>query len=470
LIDHGILKKALATAMSKGADYADIFIEQAAFNRVIADDRKMRTLFASERGVGVRVVIGDRTYYAITNSFEENEILRVAAYVRDAAGQSSNETDIIDLRRVERTWPYPFELRPTESDIAKKAELVMRAEDRGWSTPDADQVTVMYRDSERDIMLASTLYDHVVSHTLGLTEFSVTVIVAKNGRRESGDKGYAFYSGMESLTGDCAPEKIAQRAAEIATISIDARDCPRGEMPVVFAPGANGILFHESCGHGMEADLVEKGSSFTGKIGRQVASESVTIVDDGTLRGYPGSFEFDDEGTATQRTTLIDGGTLTNYMHSSITARKFDTNPTGSARRESYEYPPIPRMRNTYILAGESDPEDIIGSTRRGLYAVEPGGGGQVNVFTGEFITSIKLGYMIEDGKVTYPVRGASIIGRGIDALMSVDMVGTDQKIVKTSGRCGKGQRVPVGVGMPTVRVRSLTVGGTGDAFNGGGE
>jgi TldD protein len=468
VIDHELLKEALTVATSKGADYADIFVERATFNRVIADDKKTRTSFASERGVGIRVVIGDRTYYAITTSFEENEILRVAAYVRDAAGEAANETDIIVLGKTDRTWPYPFMIRPAESEIAKKVELVKRAEDRGWSTPHADQVTVMYRDSERDVLLASTLYDHVVSHTLGLTEFTTTVIVSKNGRRETGDKGYAFYSGMESLTGECTPEKIADRAAEIATISIDAGDCPRGEMPVVFAPGANGILFHESCGHGMEADLVEKGSSFTGKIDQQVASELVTLVDDGTLKGYPGSFEFDDEGTASQSTTLIDNGILKNYMHSSITARKLDMTPTGSARRESYEYPPIPRMRNTYITTGESDPDDIIKSTKRGLYAVEPGGGGQVNVFTGEFITSVKLGYLIEDGKITRPVRGASIIGRGIDALMNIDMVGTDQSIVKMSGRCGKGQRIPVGVGMPTVRVRSLTVGGTGDAYNGG--
>lgn len=470
MIDREILKRALSAVTGRGADYADIFVERAAYSGVVAEDRKMRTSFAAERGVGIRVVIGERTFYAITNSFDEKEILRVAEYVRDAGGGSGNDRGTIDLREIGRSWPYPFEIRPTESAIEQKAELVKRAEERGWATPDVDQVTITYRDSEREIVLASTLHDRVVSHTLGLTEFRASVIVARNGRRESGDNGFSFYSGLESLAGEHTPERIADRAAEIATVLMDARDCPRGEMPVVFAPGRNGVLFHESCGHGMEADLVEKGSSFTGRIDQQVASELVTLVDDGTLRGYPGSFEFDDEGIPSENTTLIDNGILRNYMHSSITARKFKSAPTGSARRESYEFPPIPRMRNTYILAGESDPEDIIRATRRGLYAVEPGGGGQVNVFTGEFITAIKLGYMIEDGKVTYPVRGASIIGRGIDALMDIDMVGRDLHVERSSGRCGKGQQVPVGMGMPTVRVKSLTVGGTGDIYNGDGQ
>jgi len=470
LLDHEILKKALAAAMGKGADYADVFVERSAFNRVAADDRKIKTSLAVEQGVGIRVVVDGKSYYAITDSFDEKEILRVAAYVRDAAGGSARETGVIDLRRAERTWPYPFAIKPAKSDIEKKTELVKIAEDRGWAAPGAVQVTVSYRDSQRDILLATTLHDRVVSHTLGLTEFHTSVIIEKNGTRESGDKGHAFYAGIEALTGEYAPEKIAGKAAEIAAISMTAKDCPRGEMPVVFAPGENGILFHESCGHGMEADLVERGSSFTGLMGKPVASPLVTLVDDGTLQGYPGSFEFDDEGTPSEKTVLIDKGTLRNYMHSSVTAKKFNVSPTGSARRESYEYLPIPRMRNTYILAGQDDPEDIIKSTKRGLYAVTPGGGGQVNVFTGEFITSVKLGYMIEDGKITYPVRGASIVGRGIDALKNIDMVGSDMKVSKLSGRCGKGQQVPVGVGMPTVRVKSLTVGGTGDAYNGGGE
>lgn len=470
LIDHVILKKALETAMSKGADYADVFAEQSLYNRVTADDRKMKTSLSVEQGVGIRVVTAGRSYYAITDSFEEEEIQRVAAYVRDAAGGSIHETGVIDLRRIGRTWPYPFKIRPAESEIGKKTELVKAAEERGWAAPDAVQVTVSYRDSQRDILLATTLHETIVNHTLGLTEFHTSVIIEKDGHRESGDKGYTFYAGMEALEGDFSPEKVAERAANIAAISLTAKDCPRGEMPVVFAPGANGILFHESCGHGMEADLVEKGSSFTGKMDKPVASPLVTLVDDGTLQGYPGSFEFDDEGTPSEKTVLIDKGTLRSYMHSSVTAKKFGVPPTGSARRESYEFLPIPRMRNTYILAGKDDPEDIIKSTKRGLYVVEPGGGGQVNVFTGEFITSVKLGYMIEDGRITYPVRGASIVGRGIDALQNIDMVGSDMKVAKISGRCGKGQQVPVGVGMPTVRVKSLTVGGAGEAYNGGGE
>jgi len=468
LIDHEILKKALAVAVEKGADFADVYVEKAAYNWITADDKKLKTALSFERGIGIRVVTDGRTYYAITSSFEESEILKVAAYVRDAAGSNGRAGHTKDFREQKNKWEYPFKISPSDPDIEARVDIVKRAEERGWSAPNAIQTTVAYRDHQRDILLASTLNDSIVSHSLGLTEFYATVIMEKNGIRESGRQGHAFYSGIEAMTGEYSPEKMADKAARIAAISLEAKDCPRGEMPVVFAPGENGILFHESCGHGMEADLVEKGSSFTGLIGKTAASPLVTLVDDGTLPGFPGSYEFDDEGTPSQNTVLIENGILENYMHSSITAKKMNVEPTGSARRESFQYPPIPRMRNTYILAGESDPEDIIKNTKRGLYAVDPGGGGQVNVFTGEFITSIKLGYMIEDGKITYPVKGASIVGRGIDALLNIDMVGNDLKINRSSGRCGKGQQVPVGVGMPTVRVKSLNVGGTGDAYEGG--
>ena len=468
MIDHGVLRKALAVAVEKGADFADVYVEKAVYNWITADDKKLKTALSFELGVGIRVVADRRTYYAITNSFEEPDILKVAAYVRDAAGSNGRAGKVMDLRRHQTAWDFPFRILPSDPDIEARVDIVKRAEERGWSQPNAIQTTVAYRDHQRDTLLASTLNDSIVSQSLGLTEFSVTVIAEKNGIRESGRRGNAFYSGIEAMTGEYAPEKMAAEAAEIAAISLTAKDCPRGEMPVVFAPGENGILFHESCGHGMEADLVEKGSSFTGLTGKQAASPLVTLVDDGTLPGFPGSFEFDDEGTPSQKTLLIEDGILRNYMHSAITARQAKAAPTGSARRESFEYPPLPRMRNTYILAGKSDPRDIIKSTKRGLYAIHPGGGGQVNVFTGEFITSVKLGYMIEDGELTYPVKGASIIGRGIDALFDIDMVGNDLVINKSSGRCGKGQQVPVGVGMPTVRVKSLTVGGTGDAYEGG--
>jgi TldD protein len=468
VIDHDILRKALKVASAGGADYADIFVENAVHNRILADDRKLKTNVSAERGVGIRVVKDGHTYYAITNSFEEPEVLKVAAYVRDAAGGGQETGKIGDLQVAKRSWPYPFAVQPALADTDRKTDLVHAGEEIAWMTPHTIQATVIFRDHQRDILLASTLTDTIVSHTLGLTEYYTQVIVEKGGVRESGSYGYALYGGIETLTGLFAPENVAKRAAEIASSMLTARECPRGEMPVVFASGHNGILFHEACGHGMEADLVEKGSSFAGLMDQAVASPLVTLVDDGTMQGYPGSFEFDDEGTPSQRTTLIENGTLRNYMHSSVTAQRFNAERTGSARRESFHYPPIPRMRNTFILAGKSDPADIIKNTKHGLYAVDPGGGGQVNVITGEFITSIKRGIMIEDGKLTYPVKGASIIGRGIDALRAIDMVGTDMEVVKAAGRCGKGQQVPVGVGMPTVRVRALTVGGTGDAYAGG--
>jgi len=469
VIEPDLAKKVLDAAVAKGADYADLFAERGVYNLVLSDDRKLRTDLYVEHGVGIRVVVGNKTCYAIGDSFEETALLRLAAYVRDAAGDAGKSRGIIDLRRQSTLRPYPFAVPGASADTETKVELIRRGEEAAWSTPHCVQATIRHRDLQREIFLAGTLHGNIITQTLGLTEFAVMVILDRNGAKESGIRARSFYQGLEALTGDDSPEGMASKAAMIAATALDARDCPRGEMPVVFAPGENGILFHESCGHGMEADLVEKGSVFGGRIGETVASPLVSLVDDGTLTGYPGSFEFDDEGTPSQRTVLIDRGVLQTYLHSSTTARKARAELTGSARRESYKYPPIPRMRNTFILAGGSDPEEIIRETRRGLYAVDTGGGGQVNVFTGEFITSIKLGYMIEDGRLTYPVKGASIIGRGIDALRDIDMVGNDLEITHMGGRCGKGQQVPVGVGMPTVRVKSLNVGGTGDAFNGGG-
>lgn len=465
MIDPDILKKGLNVAVSRGADYADIFVEQALHNSVIADDRKLKTDMADIRGVGIRVIIDSNTYYAITDSLAESDILKLAAYVRDAAGEGKNQNRAIDLRRKDSHGDNAFKIPSAKAPTETKTELVRRAEEKAWSTPYAAQATVRYSDHQRQIILATTLDDTLIQQTLGLTEFRVIVILDKNGLRESGGFARSFYGGLESLTGQYTPENFATKAAQIATTMLAANDCPRGEMPVVFGPGANGVLFHESCGHGMEADIIEKGSVFAGKMGQKVASPLVTLVDDGTLPGYPGSFEFDDEGTPSQKTTLIDRGTLINYLHSSITARKAKTGLTGSARRESYRYPPIPRMRNTYIMGGETAPDDIILQTKRGLYAAIPGGGGQVDVITGQFITAIKLGYLIENGQLTYPVRGASIVGRGIEALQNIDMVGHDLEIVKSAGRCGKLQQVPVGVGMPTVRVKTLTVGGTGEVY-----
>ena len=466
MIDRELLKKALAVALEKGGDFADIFAEQSEYNWVIADDKKLKTDRSAESGLGIRVVRNHNTFYAITDSFSEDKILTLAAYVRDAAGGNSNRDIKLDLREESNQWPFAFMIPPRDADIARKVACVKEAEDQAWTAPNIKQVTTRFADQQRQIMLATTLDDKVINHTLGLTEFSVMVIIDRNGQRENGRFGRSFYGGMENLTGEFAPDNFAREAVRKAELALTARDCPRGTMPVVFAPGVNGILFHESCGHGMEADLIEKGSVFGGKIGQAVASEIVTLVDDGTLPGYGGSFEFDDEGTPSQKTVLIENGILRGYMHSAVTAQKMGVAPTGSGRRQSYKYPPIPRMRNTYILGGETDPQDIIKDTKRGLYAVDTGGGGQVNVITGEFITGIKIGYVIEDGKLAYPVKGAAIIGRGIDTLGAIDMIGNDLEITKMSGRCGKGsQQVPVGVGMPTVRVKSLNVGGTGEAI-----
>ena len=322
MIESELAKRVLAVAVAKGADYADLFAERAAYNLVLSDDRKLRTDLYTEHGVGIRVVIGDKTCYAIGDSFEEAALLRLAAYVRDAAGDAGKHEGVIDLRRQPTLRPHPFAVPGASATTETKVELIRRGEEAAWSTPHCTQATIRHRDHQREIFLAGTLRGDMITQTLGLTEFAVMVILDRNGARESGIHARSFYQGLEALTGENSPEAMASSAAKIATTALDARDCPRGEMPVIFAPGENGILFHESCGHGMEADLVEKGSVFGGRIGETVASPLVSLVDDGTLAGYPGSYEFDDEGTPSQRTMLIDRGVLQTYLHSSVTARK----------------------------------------------------------------------------------------------------------------------------------------------------
>jgi len=255
-------------------------------------------------------------------------------------------------------------------------------------------------------------------------------------------------------------DKSVQRAANL----MEAVDSPRGVFPVVLGPGAPGVIFHESCGHGMEADLVFKGSNFKDQIGKHTAAKGVTLIDDGTIPQMAGSYAFDDEGTPSQKTVLIQDGIQQNYLCDLIWAKKLSLESTGSGRRQSFRYPPIPRMRNTYIDKGNMAPEDIIANTKRGIYVTQAGGG-QVDVITGNFMMGVPEGYLIEKGKITRPIKGATLSGMGIKALKTIDMVGSDLTIFSSAGRCGKMQAVPIGVGMPTIRVRGMLVGGPGEAW-----
>jgi TldD protein len=273
------------------------------------------------------------------------------------------------------------------------------------------------------------------------------------------------YAGRDFFTGDNSFERVVDGAAAKALKLLEAVDSPRGVFPVVLGPGMNGVLFHESCGHGMEADLVYKGSNYKDQIGKQTAAKGVTLVDDGTIAAFPGSYRFDDEGTPSQRTVLVEDGIQRSYLCDNVWGRKLGMESTGNGRRQSFRYPPIPRMRNTFIEAGTVPAAEIVADTKRGVYVADVGGGGQVDVITGNFMMGVGEGYLIENGKITRPIKGATLSGMGIEAMKSIDMVGDDLVMFPSAGRCGKMQNAPVGFGMPTVRARAILVGGKGEAW-----
>jgi TldD protein len=287
----------------------------------------------------------------------------------------------------------------------------------------------------------------------------------KEGNLQSAYDMRGAYAGRDFFRGENSFEKIVDKSVEKAKKLLEAVDSPRGVFPVVLGPGMNGVLFHESCGHGMEADLVFKGSNFKDQIGKQTAAKGVTLVDDGTIPQLPGSYAFDDEAMPSERTVLIEDGIQKNYLCDLVWGKKLAMNSTGNGRRESFRYPPIPRMRNTFIDKGTVPPEEIISSTKKGIYVVDVSGGGQVDVITGNFMMGVGEGYLIENGKITRPIKGATLSGMGIQALKTIDMVGSDLKMYASAGRCGKMQSAPVGFGMPTIRVRGILVGGKGEAW-----
>ncbi|HUU28040.1 MAG TPA: TldD/PmbA family protein [archaeon] len=467
LVPEEVLKKALGYLLAKGADFGDIFVERATSDSIRSDDRKINTATAIEKGVGVRAVKEGKTFYAYTASFEPEEIYKTARFVADAAAESSAKAAglIADLTRQTSGLSFPIVPDPHSIEVEKKIELVQQLTDRAWSAdPRVNQVSQFYREIIREVTLAASS-GKTISQTLGLTEiYCFTYMKDKEGNLQNGFDGRAAYAGRDFFQGGDSFESIVDQSVERAKRLLEAVDSPRGVFPVVLAAGSNGVLFHESCGHGMEADLVFKGSNFKDQIGKQTAAKGVTLIDDGTIPQMPGSFAFDDEGTPAQRTVLIQDGIQQNYLSDLVWAAKLGLKSTGSGRRQSFRFPPIPRMRNTFIDNGTVSPEDIIAETKRGVYVTNVARGGQVDVVTGNFMMGVE-GYLIENGKVTRPVKGATLSGMGIQALKTIDMVGNDLLIFADAGRCGKMQYVPTGSGMPTIRVRGILVGGKGEAW-----
>jgi TldD protein len=442
------LESYLAEALSQGGDYADLYFEYLQTSSISIDESMVKSAAQGvSMGVGVRVISGERTGYAYSDDLSPEKIkkaARVAAHIASGPAKIGK----FDLSEGPRHNLYPVITAPTETAFAERVDLVKRADRAARAyDPRIFQVQAVYADNLRQVMVA-TSEGVLTFDRQPLARMSVAALARQNGgapqRGHSGGGGRVELSFF--LTAK-TPEHFATEAAREAITMLDAVEAPAGEMTVVLGPGWPGILLHEAVGHGLEADFNRKGvSAFSGRIGQKVASELCTVIDDGTIGSRRGSLNVDDEGQPTQRNVLIENGVLRGYLQDKLSSRLLNNPSTGSGRRESYAHMPMPRMTNTFMLAGQSDPEDIIRSVPKGLYCANFGG----------------ESYFIEDGKLTRPVRNATLIGNGPEALKYVSMVGSDLKLDEGIGVCGKeGQSVPVGVGIPTIKIDRMTVGGT---------
>ena len=421
--------------------------------------------FSIECGVGVRAIVGEKTAFAYSDEISLTALDDAAHATRAIARAGQNRRVQVVPRRAKVTAPLPLypQADPIASlDAPAKVALLERLE-RLCRARDARITQVMaHLGGEHEVVLIARADGSVAADVRPLVRLSVQVIAESNGRRESGSAGGGGRSDYAHFT-DAVLADYAERAVSQALVNLEAQPAPAGTMTVVLGPGWPGILLHEAIGHGLEGDFNRKGSSaFAGRLGERVAAPGVTVVDDGTIPLRRGSLTVDDEGTAAQRTVLIEDGVLRGYLQDRMNARLMKMQPTGNGRRESFAHITLPRMTNTYMLAGPHDPGEIIASVKKGIYATNFGGG-QVDITNGKFVFSTAEAYLIENGKVTRPVKGAMLIGNGPDALTRVAMVGNDLQLDTGVGTCGKeGQSVPVGVGQPTLRIDGLTVGGTG--------
>jgi TldD protein len=458
------VERYLAAALSAGGEYADLYFEYVNSTALSVDESMVKSASQGvSAGVGVRVVAGERTGYAYTDDLAPEKILH-AAKTAALIASGPAKTPIVNLKENRRHDLYPVGLSSVDTDIQQKLKLVMRADAaaRAYDSR-VKEVRASYADElKRMLVIAS---DGTFAEDIQpLTRMSVFVIAKSGENSARGTAGGGGRYALDFFTTEKTPEHFATEAARQAIIQLDARPCPAGDMEVVLGPGWPGILLHEAIGHGLEADFNrKKTSAFAGLLGKRVASDKCTVVDNGTVPGRRGSLNVDDEGNSTSNTVLIENGILKGYISDKLSSRLMGLPNTGNGRRESFEHIPMPRMTNTYMLAGQDSPEDIIRSVKRGLYAVNFGGG-QVDITNGKFVFSASEAYLIEDGKITAPLKDATLIGNGPDVLTRVSMVGNDLQMDEGVGTCGKdGQSVPVGVGIPTLKVDRMTVGGTGE-------
>ncbi|MCK0752077.1 metalloprotease TldD [Chromohalobacter japonicus] len=461
-LDLAALDTGLGHAMGPGIDYADLYFQRTWQESWILEDGDVKEAgYSIDGGVGVRTLTGEKTGFAYSNQISADALAdtgRIAAGIA-RSGQRLPPQAVqaaMPTRRYADVDPLAGLSAEDKIAMLKTADRVARAAD-----PRVTQVSASLSGVYEVVMVRAS--DGTLAADIRpLVRFNVSVIAVRDGRRERGSAGGGGRYSMARLRDENVAERFAKEAVRQAMVNLDAVDAPAGQMPVVLGNGWPGILLHEAVGHGLEGDFNRKGSSaFAGRIGERVAAPGVTVVDDGTLSDRRGSLSVDDEGTPTQRNTLIEDGILKGYMQDKLNARLMGMAPTGNARRESYAHVTMPRMTNTCMMAGQDDPEDIVKSVKRGIYAVSFGGG-QVDITSGRFVFSASEAYLIEDGKITAPVKGATLIGNGPEVMQQVSMIGHDLDLDTGIGVCGKeGQGVPVGVGQPTLKIDELTVGGT---------
>ncbi len=460
--DPGLLQATIARALRRGGDFAEVFVEDRdSLGLRLEDGRIEQTSGGREVGAAVRLLSGERTYYAYSDAADEAGLTAAADAVAAAVSAGAAGPEVLDLGAVRAdAGKNPVLSPPGDVAIARKAELV-RAGDEAARAASSEivQATIGYGDTRQRVLVANSLGDLVFDDRTR-TRFIAQVVARRGEVIQTGHETVGGSAGFELVDEEIA-RRVARTAAEKATIMLGSKPAPVGAMPVVLANGFGGTLFHEACGHGLEADAIAKGASiYDGKMGEVVAASIVSAYDDGSIPNGWGSQAFDDEGVPTQKTMVIEEGRLTGYLYDRLRAREAGAPPTGNGRRQSFRHVPIPRMTTTYIAPGDVTAEDIIAATPKGFYAKSLAGG-QVEPASGNFVFGVAEGYLIEDGRITTPLRGATLVGNGIDILMKIDMIAADFD-VKT-GVCGKdGQGVPVGTGQSTLRIAEMTVGGTG--------
>ncbi len=458
LVEGDVLQRTIDLALARGGDFAEVFVEDRAISSAALDQRRVEELSSGrDRGAGIRVVVGETTGFAHTSDLSETGLLaaaRAAAAIAHEGGGGVKEVSLETLR----SHPSPAKIDPGRVDKAKKIELLLRADDVARAEgASITQVQVSLGDSTRRFVVANSEGVFAADDQVR-TRFNVSCVATGDTGMQTGYRPVAATRGFELLTPDVIDE-AARAAAQQAITKLAARAAPSGDLPVVLASGSGGILFHEACGHGLEADaILKRASVYAGQVGRQVASTLVTLVDDGTVTGEWGYLAVDDEGHPSARNVLIEDGVLTDYMWDYLRARKERSAVSANGRRQSYQYLPMVRMTNTYLLEGDADADEIVAQTPYGVYVAQLGGG-QVNTATGDFVFGMSSAFLIENGRITAPLRDCNLIGNGPEILKRVDAVAKDFSM--TPGTCGKdGQQVPVGCGQATMRLTSITVGG----------